>query len=79
MGLGSLLDVPLAEARELALELRKKVRNGIDVIEERKASKSKPAQKVKTFEECWTEYIAANEKKWKKCYHSGESLEKCSH
>ncbi|MBN9463691.1 MAG: integrase arm-type DNA-binding domain-containing protein [Burkholderiales bacterium] len=55
VGLGSYPEVSLAEAREKARGLRKQVRNGIDPIEERRATKARErieAAKAKTFKEC---------------------------
>ena len=42
MGLGPYPDVSLAEARELAAKARRKVRAGVDPIEERAALHLKP-------------------------------------
>jgi integrase len=48
MGLGSLVDVTLAEARDRAAAARAMVRHGVDPVDERKA-RSKPAPKLLTF------------------------------
>lgn len=72
IGLGSYPEVSLAEAREKARELRKQVRDGIDPIEERKATKVRAkleAAKSKTFEECANAYIEANRAGWKNEKH----------
>lgn len=72
IGLGSYPDVSLAEAREKARELRKQVRDGIDPIEERNATKLRAkleAAKTKTFEECANAYIEANRAGWKNDKH----------
>lgn len=50
IGLGSAIDVSLAEAREKASEARKLVRQGIDPVEAKKASKRLAAQ-IMTFEQ----------------------------
>ncbi|WP_161866813.1 tyrosine-type recombinase/integrase [Pseudomonas yangonensis] len=72
IGLGSYPEVSLAEAREKARELRKQVRDGIDPIEERNATKLRAkleAAKTKTFEECANAYIEANRAGWKNEKH----------
>lgn len=72
IGLGSYPEVSLAEAREKARELRKQVREGIDPIEERNATKLRAkleAAKTKTFEECANAYIEANRAGWKNEKH----------
>lgn len=72
IGLGSYPEVSLAEAREKARELRRQVRDGIDPIEERKATKIRAqleAAKAKTFEECANAYIEANRAGWKNEKH----------
>ena len=72
IGLGSYPEVSLSEAREKARELRKQVRDGIDPIEERNATKLRAkleAAKTKTFEECANAYIEANRAGWKNEKH----------
>lgn len=62
MGLGSLPDVGLAEARETASRYRKQAKAGIDPIEQRQADKAAQlAEKRKgiTFDECTREYLAS--------------------
>jgi len=44
MGLGSLADVSLAQARELAVSARQMVKDGLDPIEERKAAAAQAAE-----------------------------------
>jgi len=46
MGLGSCDDVSLAEAREKAYELRKRIRDGADPIEERRTAKAQAKLKA---------------------------------
>lgn len=72
MGLGPVHTVTLAEARSKALECRKAVAEGLDPIEERKASEARAkldAAKSKTFEECANAYIDANRAGWKNEKH----------
>ena len=72
MGLGSCDDVSLAEARETAYELRKRIRNGIDPIEERRAAKAQAILKsvrTKTFRECAEAYVMTHRAGWKSAKH----------
>ena len=55
MGLGSYPEISLAEARDIARERRKQIRNGIDPLEQKKHDKEAlriQQQKAKTFREC---------------------------
>jgi Arm DNA-binding domain len=61
MSLGRLPDVSLAAARELATDARRKVRLGIDPIEDRKAAK----QGTPTFGEVADELIRSKTPAWK--------------
>jgi integrase len=61
MSLGQWPDVSLAAARELATDARRKVRSGIDPIEDRKAAK----QKMPTFSEVADELIRSKTPAWK--------------
>jgi integrase len=73
MGLGSVDDVTLAEARELARECRKLCTQGIDPIETRRARRAAlrlESARAMTFEECATAYIAAHEVGWKNEKHA---------
>jgi integrase len=69
-GAGGRHDLTLAEAREKAFELRKKARDGIDPVEERKRelkaaeTEQVTAAKVMTFDECRDAYIAKHEAEW---------------
>jgi integrase len=72
MGLGALHTVSLAEAREEAAGARKKVRKGIDPIEEQRAARVQrkvEAAKAMTFKQCAEAYIKANEATWKNEKH----------
>jgi integrase len=71
MGLGSLNDFSLAEARDMAKEMRKKLKDKtdpIDPIEHRRAQEAKrrleAARKI-TFEDASREYIRAHAPGWK--------------
>src|SRR5579864_2716551 len=68
MGLGSLHDVSLAEARERAARVRKEHLSGADPIEARKLQRSTAAaESVKTlaFGECADQYIAVHRAEWR--------------
>jgi len=55
LGLGSYPEISLAEARDIARELRKQVRNGIDPLEQKKHDKETllvQQRNAKTFREC---------------------------
>ncbi|MDO8269018.1 MAG: integrase arm-type DNA-binding domain-containing protein [Moraxellaceae bacterium] len=72
IGLGSYPAVSLAEAREAAREYRKKIRSGIDPVQDRQTVKAKiqlEAAKSKTFKECAEAYIQANRAGWKNEKH----------
>jgi len=75
MGIGSIDDFTLAEARERARKARQQVKDGIDPIDvrraERDARKVAAAQRV-TFRQCAERYIAAHEKSWKNEKHRGQ-------
>ena len=72
MGLGSADDYGLVEARERALELRKKVRDGIDPIEERERARAdcvtervaKTKAKSRLFESIAEQTIVAMRPQW---------------
>lgn len=72
MGLGSALDVALADARIDADAARKLVRKGLDPIEERKLTRKKAiaeAVRAMSFKQCAEAYIAAHEASWKNPKH----------
>lgn len=72
IGLGPLREVTLAQARERALVLRNQIREGIDPLEQRRATRIQAvldAAKAKTFDDCASEYIAAHESGWKNAKH----------
>ena len=73
IGLGPYPEVSLAEARDSAREQRKKVRDGIDPLLEKRDAKAAlriERAKAKTFEECATAYIEANKAGWKSDKHA---------
>jgi len=72
MGLGSVLDVALADARVDADAARKLVRKGLDPIEEKKLARKEAiaeAVRAMTFKQCAEAYIAAHEASWKNPKH----------
>lgn len=81
MGLGSVSEFGLAEARERAREARRLVADGVDPISARRQAKVERAQAMKrhalegkTFEQCAREYISAHEHDWKNAKHSAQWL-----
>ena len=77
MGLGSVSDFGLADARERAREARRLVAEGVDPIAARRQAKEERAMALqrhalegKTFEQCAREYITAHEHDWKNAKHS---------
>ena len=67
IGIGSYPEVSLAEARARALEFRAKLRNGIDPLAERKATRDHErlaSAKSKNFSECAAAYINENLAGW---------------
>jgi integrase len=75
MGLGSVADVTLAEAREAAREARSLVRQGVDPIAKRQAARSQlrlDAAKAMTFQECAERYIASHEAGWRNSKHAAQ-------
>jgi integrase len=72
MGLGSLADVSLAEAREKAAAARRLRLDGIDPIEARKAQRTAArleAAKAMTFGACVDAYLETHEAAWKNHTH----------
>ena len=75
MGLGSLDDVTLAEARELRDNTRKQVKGGADPIEARRAKRlaaKVEAATAMTFKACAEAYIAANQAGWRNPKHAAQ-------
>jgi integrase len=76
MGLGSVHDVSLAQARAKAADARKQAKDGIDPIDDRHAKRAAAAAekaiaeaKAVTFDECRDRYIAAHEAAWCNAKH----------
>jgi integrase len=75
MGLGSLIDVSLAEARERAAECRQLRKQGIDPIESRRAARAErlvAAAKAMTFDQAAEAYIAAHRTGWRNPKHAAQ-------
>jgi len=75
MGIGSLADVGLAEARQKAEDSRRAIRGGFDPIDSRRASQAAAAAEVgkaKTFEECAAAYIKAHASGWRNEKHAAQ-------
>jgi integrase len=73
MGLGSLDTIGLADAREAARQCRLQRLADIDPItarDEQRAARTAAAAKVRTFDQCMHEYLAAHRKKWRSEKHS---------
>ena len=71
MGLGTLSDVSLAEARDAAMAARKLVKQGTDPIDRRRAARAEAASRagLNTFAEVADAYIAAHEAGWRNDKH----------
>jgi integrase len=75
MGLGPLHTVSLANARQRAADLRLKVLDGIDPIDDRKTTRAQrrlEAAKAMTFKDCADAYIKANRSGWKNDKHAAQ-------
>jgi integrase len=75
MGLGSLDEVTLAQARELADDARRRVREGVDPLEERRAAKLSARierARAMTFKQAAEAYIAAHRAGWTNAKHSNQ-------
>ncbi len=73
MGLGSINSVSLAEARALAIECKRLLRDGIDPIKKRRErlAQTKAEQKdIFTFKRCAAEYLKAHSAGWKSDRHA---------
>ncbi|QLC20755.1 tyrosine-type recombinase/integrase [Parasphingopyxis sp. CP4] len=67
-GLGSLKDVTLSEARQLARDYRRMVKNGFDPIVERRRA----ASRMKTFREAAEAFFETNKPTWKNRKHRAQ-------
>ncbi|MGD2117861.1 MAG: integrase arm-type DNA-binding domain-containing protein [Chromatiales bacterium] len=75
MGLGSLPDVGLAEARDTASRYRKQAKAGIDPIEQRQAEKTKQLaedRKGITFDECARRYLLNKTAEFSNAKHAAQ-------
>lgn len=75
MGLGSLADASLAEARRLAEVYRAQLSQGVDPLGERhqkRAAARLAATRVLTFRECAETYIAAQKPSWRNEKHTNQ-------
>jgi hypothetical protein len=75
MGLGSLADFNLDEARERARRARQQIKDGRDPIEERRAERAAralEAAKRLSFEEATREYFRLHSKGWKNAKHRAQ-------
>jgi len=72
MGLGSVANMTLSEAREKAAELRKQLSNGIEPLTEKKQLENErrlQIAKAMTFRQCADAYINAHKSGWKNPKH----------
>jgi hypothetical protein len=76
MGLGSVHDLTLAQARAKAADARKQAKDGIDPIDDRHvkvvakaAEEAKAAARAITFDQCADAYIASHEAGWRNAKH----------
>ncbi|MFP3344375.1 integrase arm-type DNA-binding domain-containing protein [Halomonas sp. SIMBA_159] len=69
MGLGSYVDIPLSEARDLASEQRKLVKQGIDPLSAREQKADTEARPV-TFTHCAARYIQSHRRSWRNAKHA---------
>jgi len=75
MGLGSLADVPLAEARRKAVEARVAIAGGVDPIAARDASRAAASverAKAVTFKDAAGRYIEAHTSSWRNAKHGAQ-------
>lgn len=68
MGLGPFPEISLAEARESARTLRKKIRDGINPLQEKRKAKL-ASSKAKTFEQCALAFIEDKKIEWRNDKH----------
>ena len=72
LGLGSIIDLSLAEARDKAREKRKLILQGIDPIEakrEQRDSRTVAKSKLMTFSQCVDGYLEAHGDGWRNSKH----------
>ncbi|WP_372374166.1 tyrosine-type recombinase/integrase [Vreelandella venusta] len=69
MGLGAYPDVALSEAREIAADHRKLVKQGIDPLAAREQKNEKEAALI-TFTHCAARYIQSHRRSWRNAKHA---------
>lgn len=69
MGLGAYPDVALSEAREIAADHRKLVKQGIDPLAAREQATEKEAVPI-TFTHCAARYIQSHRRSWRNAKHA---------
>jgi integrase len=74
LGLGSLANVTLAEARELAAGCRRQLEQGTDPIESRRSARAAQAVSAKgmTFDDCAAAYMKSHRAGWKNPKHASQ-------
>jgi len=75
MGIGSLHDLSLENARIKANELRGQVHQGIDPIEHKRqleSTNNKAKLKITTFQQCVNSYLDAHEDAWRNAKHRAQ-------
>ena len=72
IGLGPERDVTLAEARDLALDYRRMLRNKIDPLKAKRATAAEAIGSGKTFRDAATEYVAKHKAGWKNAKHGDQ-------
>lgn len=75
MGLGSARDVPLADARQKAADLRRMRADGLDPLAAKRASEDKrraEAAKTVTFRACAAAYVDAHKAGWRNAKHAAQ-------
>lgn len=75
MGLGSVRDIPITEARNRVRDLRRGLTNGVDPLEARataEATARAAAASAMTFKEAAEAYIAANRAAWRNAKHAAQ-------
>lgn len=70
MGLGSHPGVSLSEARELAADNRKMVKQGIDPLEARLKEEKEAQKEAVTFTSCAARFIKAHRRSWRNAKHA---------
>jgi integrase len=77
LGLGSLADFNLKEAREMARKTRQLLKAGIDPLDQKKADKAAKAlaaAKALSFEQASRQYFNQNQNKWSNAKHRAQFL-----